>query len=426
MTDDPTPRPLARAISLPGAVGIGLGAILGAGIFVVTGVAAGAAGPALLVGFAIAGSVATANALSSAQLAARYPVSGGTYEYGYRLLGPRLGFAAGWMFLVAKLSAAGTVALGLSAYGSALVPGVPPRAVAVGAVVVFTVLNWLGIRRSSAVNLGIVAITVGTLLLFAGLGIRDLSVERLRPFAPHGARGVLAAAAMLFFAFTGYARIATLGEEVRHPGRTIPRAILLTVLIAIVLYAAVAFAALGAVGADALSTTGAPLARAARTIGGAPLVTAITLAAFTAMLGVILSQLLGLSRVVLAMARRADLPPWLSHIHPRYRVPDRATALIGLAAALLAGFGGLQATIEMAAFTILVYYAITNLAALALAPEDRRYPRFVAAFGLLGCIVLAASVPVSAIVAGLAVLAGGLFLRAGLRPYPDARKGESP
>lgn len=242
MSDSTTGRSsgLRRELGLLDAVGIGFGAIVGAGIFVVTGIAAGIAGPALLVGLFLAGIAATANALSSAQLAATYPRSGGTYEYGYRVLSPWAGFTAGWMFLASKISAAGTVALGLAGYLGGLVPGLSPRVVAVGAVVAFTALNYFGVRRSSRANLAIVAVSLGSLLTFVVAGAGAFRVENLEPFAPAGWRGVLEAAALLFFAYTGYARIATLGEEVRDPRRTIPRAVLITIGGAVLLYFAVA------------------------------------------------------------------------------------------------------------------------------------------------------------------------------------------
>src|SRR5690606_14880073 len=298
-TNEEPPGGLRRALGLIDAVGIGVGAIVGAGIFVVTGVAAGVAGPAFLLGLLLAGAAAAANALSSAQLAATYPRSGGTYEYGYQVLSPALGFAAGWLFLVSKITAAGTVALGLAGYLEALLPGLPPRAAATGGVLVFTALNYYGVRRSSRANraivagpvgaapaagtvalglagyleallpglppraaatggvlvftalnyygvrrssranLAIVAVSVGALLLFVIAGIPSFRMDNLRPFAPAGWGGVLRAAALLFFAYTGYARIATLGEEVREPRRTIPRAIEITIGSVLLLYLAV-------------------------------------------------------------------------------------------------------------------------------------------------------------------------------------------
>ena len=208
---------LDRVLGLADAVGIGLGAIIGAGIFVVTGVAAAAAGPAMILGLAIAGSAAAMNALSSAQLAARFPVAGGTYEYAYRVLSAELGFAAGWLFLTSKLAAAGTVALGLGAYLNVLGIGIPARVVAAAAMVVFTIVNYRGIRRSSVVNLAMLAISIAGLLALLAFGVGRMELQNFRPFAPSGIRGVLAASAIMFFAYTGYARIATLGEEVREP-----------------------------------------------------------------------------------------------------------------------------------------------------------------------------------------------------------------
>jgi APA family basic amino acid/polyamine antiporter len=221
---------LRRDLGLVDAVAIGFGAIVGAGIFVVTGVAAGIAGPSFLLGLLIAAIAAAANALSSAQLAAEYPLAGGAYEYGYRVLDSRLGFAAGWLFLASKISAAGTVAIGLGGYLDALAPGVPPRIVAVGAIAAFTVLNYIGIKRSSGANLAIVAVSVGSLLVFVLSGVSSFQQSNLRPFFLGGWSGVLEAAALLFFAYTGYARIATLAEEVHNPRRVIPQAILITIV----------------------------------------------------------------------------------------------------------------------------------------------------------------------------------------------------
>lgn len=209
---------LVRALTLKDAVGVGLGAIIGAGIFVVTGVAAGVSGPAFLVGLLIAGVIATFNGLSSAQLAAVYPQSGGTYEYGYQLLTPGFGFAAGWMFLLSKLSAAGVVAIGFGSYFSQLLPIASPLAFSVGAVVLLTIANLFGIQKVGRINLAIVAVTLLSLLYLVFSGIPAMDAGHFEPFAPFGLAGVAESAALLFFAFTGYARIATLAEEVRDPG----------------------------------------------------------------------------------------------------------------------------------------------------------------------------------------------------------------
>lgn len=406
---------LRRELGLLDAVGVGFGAIIGAGIFVVTGVAAGVAGPALLAGLFAAAVAATCNALGSAQLAAEYPHSGGTYEYGYRVLSPWAGYIAGWMFLSSKIAAAGTVALGLAAYVDALVPGLEPRIIAVGAIIVFTVLNWFGVRRSSRVNLAIVAVSLGSLGAFALLGAPSFRMANLQPFAPAGWRGTMEAAAILFFAYTGYARIATLAEEVREPRRTIPRATIITITGAVLLYFAVAIVALGAVGAPALADTGAPLRVAAESFRWPWVATLVSVGGVTAMLGVILSQLLGLSRMGFAMARRRDLPAFLDHVHPRYGVPGRAVLVIGAIAAVVAATGTLRGVASAASFTILIYYAIANLAALRMRDDAKIFHDAVPVIGFVSCIVLAFSLNVPVIAAGLLVLGAGVLVRLATR-----------
>lgn len=406
------PTALRRDLGLLDAVGVGYGAIVGAGIFVVTGVAAGIAGPAIILALALASIPATANALSSAQLAARYPQSGGTYEYGYQVLNPTLGFIAGWMFLASKIAAAGTVALGLGGYLEAILPGVSPRALAVGAILFFTVLNVLGVQRTSRVNLVIVSASVGSLLVFVLLGAASFDAGNLRPFAPGGVGPVLQATAILFFAYTGYARIATLGEEIRDPRRTIPRAILITIGGAILLYAAVALVAVGVAGADAIAGTPAPLRVAAGAMGASGVVLpVITAGAVTAMLGVILSQVLGLSRMAFAMARRGDLPRILEGVDPVRGVPRPAVLAVGGVAALVAATGTLAATAAAASFTILVYYGIANVAALRMPREGKLYPDLVPWVGLAGCVILALALPGRTIGAGVLLLVVGLGVR---------------
>jgi len=415
--EDAQPAGLRRELGPIDATAIGLGAIVGAGIFVVTGVAAGVAGPALLVGLVLAALAATANALSSAQLAATYPVAGGTYEYGYRVLGGTVGFAAGWLFLAGKIAAAGTVAIGLGGYLGGVLPGVPPRWLGVSAVIVFTALNVFGIRRSSQVNLVIVTISTGALVLFALTALPAFDASNLRPFAPAGWQGALRAAGLLFFAYTGYARIATLGEEVREPERTIPRAIIATIAITVVLYIGVTFVALGVAGAAGLADTPAPLLAAARATAVPWLPALVIVGATAAMLGVILSQLLGLSRMAFAMARRRDLPGSLSHVRAGTGVPDRAVVLVGAIAAVVAATGTLAGVAAAASFTILLYYGIANAAALRMPAERKLFPDAVPIAGLAACILLALSLPLSTILLGIGVLATGFIVRAAVHRF---------
>lgn len=412
---------LKRELGLAEAVAVGLGAIVGAGLFVVTGVAAGVAGPAFLIGLALAAGVAACNAMSSAQLAATFPQSGGTYEYGYRLLHPLLGFSAGWMFLASKLAAAGTVALGFAGYLGALLPFLPQRVSAVVAIVALTGVNYVGIKKAGRLNIAVVAITLLSLLYFVIAGVPAFRADNLLPFSPNGWPGILESAALLFFAYTGYARLATLGDEVRSPRRTIPLAIMLSLGIAALLYGSVALVAVGAVGAPELAASSSPLQRAALSFGARGASRAVAVAATTAMLGVLLSQILGISRMLYAMAQRGDMPTALGHVHPRFSVPDRGILLTGAVAVLVALLGTLQAIVSAAAFTILVYYSITNIAALRLQPERRRYPQWVAIAGLAGCVALALSLQPVAVLSGAGLLVAGHAWRAAFRALSPAR-----
>jgi basic amino acid/polyamine antiporter, APA family len=402
---------LRRDLQLISAVAIGLGAIIGAGIFVVTGVAAGVAGPSFLIGLILAGIVATFNALSSAQLAASYPQSGGTYEYGYRVLHPWLGFAAGWMFLASKLAAGGTVALGFAGYLASLFPVIPERPAAVTAVVVLTVVNYFGIRKSGNLNLLIVSISIFALGYFIVAGIPSFDSANLQPFAPQGLTGTLQSAALLFFAYTGYARLATLGEEVSEPRTTIPRAIALALGIAIVLYMLVAFVAVGGVGSEALAASPSPLETAAQAfqLPGARVVVAV--GATTAMLGVLLSQLLGISRMMFAMARRGDLPAVLDHVHPVNEIPDRGVVLAGIILVLVAVFGTLEVIVAAASFTILLYYSIANIAAYRMPREGKLFPDWIPVLGLITCLILAFTLSPWIIGSGLGLLGVGFVWR---------------
>ena len=392
---------LERAVGVPGAVLMGLGSILGTGIFVSIGIAAGIAGPAVVVAIAIAAVVAICNGLSSAQLAASHPVSGGTYEYGYRYLNAPLGFVAGWMFLCAKSASAATAALGFAGYLLAVLD-VDARAARIGIAVaivgVLTIVVAGGIQRSSRTNAVIVTATLVGLVTFVVAGAPS---TELVPVGDVGARDLLHATALVFVAYTGYGRIATLGEEVREPTRTIPRAVIAALVVTCVLYLAVTVVAIG--------TVGAPIFAAAGTLPAIdPTVrTIVAIAAITAMAGVLLNLLLGLSRVLLAMGRRGDMPPALAQLDAR-KSPRVAVIVVGIAIAALALIGSVKTTWSFSAFTVLVYYAITNLAALRLPREQRRFPRAVSVLGLASCLGLAFWVEWQIWVAGLAVIIVGL------------------
>ena len=414
---------LQRTVGLPGAVGLGLGSILGTGVFVSIGLAAGVAGPAVIPAIALAALLAGANALSSAQLAAAFPVAGGTYEYGYRLLHPAAGFSAGWLFLGAKSASAAAAALGFAGYLLTLIgrPELPVSALAAATVVLLTAVVLGGLRRSTAANAVMLAVTIAALLAFMAAGLPVATGPGAACFgagSPDGG-GFFEATALMFVAYTGYGRIATLGEEVRDPRRIIPRAIVWTLAVSAVLYLGVAAVAVAAAGADTLAAVtaahAAPLAELARSWNAEPVPALIAVGAMTAMLGVLLNLILGLSRVVLAMGRRGDLPGATARLNPAATTPTVAVALVGVAIAALAAFGNLRLAWSFSAFTVLVYYAVTNLCALRLPPGQRLYPRWIAAAGLIGCLGLACWIDRPVVAAGFVLLLVGWALRAAVR-----------
>lgn len=410
---------LKRDLGLADAVGVGLGAIIGAGIFVVAGRAAGIAGSGLLIALVIAGAAAACNGLSTAALAARYPTSGGVYEYGYELLNPWAGFAAGWLFLVSKASAGAVAASALGSSVAMAFPGIPPQAGAAAVVAAMAAANWIGIKKTGWLNLAIVAITIGSLLAFviAAIPAADWSTIKLSEGVDW--QSIAAASALVFFCYTGYARIATLAEEVKEPETTIPRAVVCTIVISVGLYVVVAACMLATLDQAVLRGSEAPLLMAAEALGTWP-ARAVFVGSLFALAGVLLSQVLGMSRVVLAMARRDDLPSGLAAVHEQTGIPRRAVAAVSGLVLVLALVFPLDVMTASAAFSILLYYTLANISALRLAPGQTKLPRWVSWLGLAFCLALAASIPWQSVLAGLGVLGVGAVIRLGRRQPGEA------
>ncbi len=426
MTPSPstTGAALPRVVGVGGAVMMGLGSIIGTGVFVTLGIAAGLAGPAVILAIALAAVIAAANGLSSAQLAANHPVSGGAYEYGHRHLHPSLGFTAGWMFLCAKSASAATAALGFAQYAmTALeIDHLPHHHwLALVLVTALTAIVLAGARRSNHANILIVSITLGSLLFFIAICLPRVMensshiIEVFFPWDPEETRSqpgrLLEATALMFVAYTGYGRIATLGEEIHEPRKSIPKAIIITLLITMTLYMVVAWCALAADPGFGYGTTrdGAPLATIARQVAGHWAGHILTLGAITAMIGVLLNLILGLSRVALAMGRRGDLPQVFGQLNATGQTPSAAVIFVGCIIACLVLIGDVKTTWSFSAFTVLIYYAITNLAALRLKQDETLYPRWIAVVGLLGCVFLAFRVEPRIWMIGLAIIAIGLL-----------------
>ena len=399
---------LQRRLGVNDAVVIGAGSMIGAGVFSAWAPAARAAGSGLLVGLAIASIVAFCNATSSAQLAAVHPESGGTYVYGRRQLGAGWGHLAGWGFVVGKIASCAAMALTVGAY---LWPE-RERAVAIAAVVAITLVNLGGLTRTVAVTriLLVGSLTALAAVVVAGWSSPEADLGRLTPI-DCGPFDIVRSAGLLFFAFAGYARIATLGEEVRDPGTTIPKAIPRALLVVLAVYAVVGVTALATVDSALLASTDAPL-RLVADAGSIAVGGLVRIGAGIAALGALLNLIPGVSRTALAMARQRELPGWLAHIEPQRSLPVRAELCIAAVVITTVAVVELRNAIAISGVAVLTYYAITNAAALTLTGEQRRWSPAIAVLGLIGCVALITSLPPTAILIGTATLALGVAVRA--------------
>jgi basic amino acid/polyamine antiporter, APA family len=410
MPTEPSEAKLRPQLGIFDAVATGLAAILGAGIFAVIAPAAGIAGPALIVSLCIAAFVALCNALSSAQLAAVLPRTGGTYEFGRRMLGPWWGFSAGWMFLTANTVGPGVIALAFGGYLHAILGEIPVRTAAVIAALGMTMLNAAGIRRSVRFTDVVVVFSILALLSVVVIGLPSANVSNFTPFAPGGVGGILQATALLFFAYTGYSRIATLVEEVRNPRHTIPRATVVALGTATLLYLLVAFTVISVLGAARLSQSSSPLEDTMIAVGSGAGVAIIAAGALLTTFNEGLSDLLGVSRVAFAMARESDLPQALARLGSGQN-PWRSVLFVGVIAIIIAAFAPFEVAVAVSSFGTLLYYVVANLSALRLKKEQQMFPRILSYAGLIGCLGLAFALAPEEIAIGLTILAAGIVYR---------------
>jgi len=411
MAEKKTEPTLKPQLNFFDAVATGLAAILGAGIFAVIAPAAGLAGPSLLISLLIAAFVAFCNAISSAQMAAVFPRTGGTYEFGRRLLGEWWGYSAGWMFLTANTVGPGVIALAFGGYVNAIAGEIPARVAAIVAALVMTAINAVGIRRSVRVTDVVVVLSILSLIAFIIIGLPQARLAvNLVPFSPNGASGILSATALLFFAYTGYSRIATLVEEVHNPRYTIPRATVGALGTATILYILVALTALGVLGATALSKTTSPLEATMMAVGSGVGVTIIAAGALLTTFNEGLSDLLGVSRVAFAMSRNADLPTNFSKLGSNQN-PWRSVLLVGVIAIIVAALAPFTIAVAISSFGTLLYYTVANLSALRMKKEQRTFPRWLSVAGLVGCLGLAFSLAPIEIAFGFAILLVGILYR---------------
>ena len=413
-----------RELGLLDAVLVGMGSIVGAGAFVGIGIAVEIAGPAVILAITVAALVAVCNGLSDAELAANHPVAGGAYEYGYKFLNPSIGFLAGWLFLCGASAAAAAAALSAGGYLLGLF-GVPDELWRIGlglAIVILLTFAVLGGARPSTFTTAVTAvIALTSLLVFILLGIPSLSATGAAHFSPFfvlpstgtsPVRTIFHAAALMFVAYAGYSRVAILGEDVRAARTSIPRAIIITLAGALLLYLGVAVVAIGNVGAEVMAKTtaagAAPLeaiAGAFHTPGAAWL---LAVGATAAMLTIIHTLLVSLSRVILAMSRRKDMPAVIARLDKSQNTSGASVVIVGVLVAALVLIGDIRTIWSFSAFIILLYYALTNLIDLQLPPEKRRFPYFVATTGLLTSLFLAFWVEPAIWVAGTILIGAGL------------------
>lgn len=398
---------LARRLTLTDAVAIGLGSMIGAGVFAVWGPAMGAAGSGLFIALAIAAIVAFCNATSSAQLAAVHPVAGGTYAYARAEIGPWWGFVAGWSFLIGKLASCAAMAITFAAYAA---PAGYEPLVAVVAVTALAVVNCFGVTRTALLTRILVVVSLLGLAVVIAVGFAGAAEATPTPLPDPTAYGVLQGAGLLFFAFAGYARIATMGEEVADPARSIPRAIVLALAGALVVYTLVAVVVVLTLGADAAAHE-APLAAVVEGAGLPALAPIVRVAAAAASLGALLALLTGIGRTTLAMARESDLPRFLTAVHPRWQVPRRAEIAIAVLVIAIVLIADLRDAIGFSSFGVLLYYLIANAAAFRQRAAARRYPRALQVLGALGCLVLVNTLPVVASLIGTGVVLVGVAYR---------------
>lgn len=418
---------LIRAVGVKGAVMMGMGSIVGTGVFVSLGLAAGLTGAAMVFALFLAGCLAVCNGLSSAQLAAAHPVSGGTYEYGYKYVNPWFGYMAGWLFMCAKSASAATAAIGFGGYfaGAFDIQFIAPWQIGLIAASLVIAVTALGIKRSNITNIIIVSVTLASLAVFIIVVGPEVSGKNFSPlfrnFAENKApvSAFFEAAALMFVAYTGYGRIATLGEEIHEPAKNIPRAIIATLGLSFLIYMSVAVVALGAAGAERFYTAtiheAAPLEVIAGLSGHPWIANILAIGAMTAMLGVLLNLVLGLSRVVFAMGRKGDLPAFFSRVEPKHGAPIMGIFASGAIILALIFMKDVKSTWSFSAFTVLFYYAITNISALKLPEEKRLYPRAFAWVGLVGCLGLSLWVDKNSLILGAVILIIGFIWRVAYR-----------
>jgi APA family basic amino acid/polyamine antiporter len=373
---------------------------VGAGIFVVLGITIGYAGPAVVVSIILAGVVASFTAFSFAEVSSAIPKEGGIYAYTYQLVSPFVAFVVGCLWLFGQIVAGTAISLGFASYFVSLVPSLSPKLIAVLVALALTLLNLVGIKESAKVNNTLVTLKIAILLLFILVGIPMINTRNYVPFAPGGFSGILQGAAFIFFAYLGFGRIATLGEEVENPSRTLPRSILFALATSVIIYVLTALVATGLQNYTLLAGSGSPIADAARATGNYAVVTIVSIGALIATTSVLLTNLIGLSRVSFAMARNGQLPSPIAKIDNRFGTPYVSILSAGLLMTALVLLLNLTQTIAITSFSVLAAQVVLNYSATRLRSKMPNSGKFktpmyplIPLLGLISSIVLMFSLP---------------------------------
>lgn len=420
---------LKPTLSLFDATAISVGAIIGAGIFVVTGIVAGSAGSALVVSMSIAAAISIFTALSIAELSAWQPKEGSVYEYAYQLISPFTGFLTGWMWIISNTFAGAAVSLGFASYLTAIYPTLPVNWVAAIFCIAFTALNFYGIRESALLNNILVVAKLLILAFFIILGLTHINTTNFTPFAPLEA-GVFYGAFYIFFAYGGFARVAVISEEIKDPKRNVSRAIILSLAISTIVYLMVGAVAVGLIGAQQLAQSSSPLKDAISQTGISAAAYIISLGGLLATASVLLTTILGVSRMIYAMARRNDLPKALSELHKKYDTPYYSIWIIGALMALLSLFIDLTRVVAISTFAMLFYYSLANFSALQMKKKNRTYPRMVPAIGLITCLILLVFALFASfqswIIGTVTLLIGAVYyaIKQKIKPSTQQKKGD--
>lgn len=404
---------LKRTLNFFDATAIGIGAVIGAGIFGVLGVAVGYAGPAVVVSMIIAGTVALFTAISFAELSSAIPKEGGTYQYAYEMINPFVAFISGCMWLFAQTVAGSAVCIILASYFVGLLPFFPAKVVvlsfpvstvnivAVSAALALTALNLRGIKHSARVNNVLVVTKILILCSFVIVGAFQVKTQLYSNFAPNSFFGILQGAGFIFFAYLGFGRIAALGEEVKNPKRTLPLAILFALGVSTLLYVATGFVATGLVPYKILGASSSPIAEAAHATGNYSLFAVVSFGALVATVSVLLTNLLGLSRVSFSMARNGQFPKALAKVHPKLGTPYLSILITGALMASLALVSDLRQAAAITSFSMLTTHIILHSSAMRLRKKTPNLKTFKAplfplipCLGLASCFILMFSLPI--------------------------------